>query len=77
MVRYGPTPENLNAIHDRAKGRRDGVYSFRGMKYRVKAGRFTHFAYNGVILERAGNFNVEIGTHTGYSDGAKKALTQL
>lgn len=75
MVKYGPTIENLNAIHDKAKGKKDGVYSFRGLEYRVENGRFTHFAHGGRVFERAGNFNVEIGAYSGYSDDAKTKRT--
>jgi hypothetical protein len=32
MVTYGLNIENENAIADRAKKRRDGVYTFRGEK---------------------------------------------
>lgn len=78
MVVYGPTVTNLNLIHDKAKGKRDGVYSFRGVVYRVSDGRFTHFAHNGEILQRAGGFNVLLGKHGGYGcDDAKKALRAL
>lgn len=62
MVKYGPTIENINLIHDKAKTKQDGVYSFRGLLYRVKKGRFTHYAYRNEIIERAGNFDVPIGT---------------
>lgn len=76
-MKYGPTIENLNLIHDKAKDKKDGVYSFRGLDYRVKGGRFTHYAYRGKVVERAGNFNVDIGSYSGYSDDAKKALRQI
>lgn len=61
-VKYGLTIENINLIHDKAKTKRDGVYSFRGILYRVKNGRFTHYGYRNEIVERAGNFDVPIGT---------------
>lgn len=77
MIKYGPTIENLNVISEKAKDKNDGVYSFRGLEYRVKNGRFTHFAHNGRVMERAGFFNVEIGTYSGYSDDAKKVLKTL
>lgn len=77
MVKYGPTIENLNAIHDKAKSKKDGVYSFRGLEYRVHGGQFTHFAYRGQVLIRAGNFNVLAGTYSGYPDDAKKILRAI
>ena len=77
MIKFGPTIENINLLHDKAKTKRDGVYLFRGLAYRVKDKRFTHYAYNGEILERAGSFNVELGQYSGSSDDAKKALKRL
>lgn len=77
VVKYGPTPENLNAIHGKAKDKNDGVYSFRGIVYRVSGGEFTHFAHNGRVLGRAGNFNVGIGFYSGYPDDAKKLLKAI
>lgn len=73
MVKNGPTMENLDLLHDKAKLKKDGVYSFRCILYRVKNGRFTHFSYRNEILERCGNFNVSIG----FSSIPRKALVNL
>lgn len=78
MVKYGPTIENLNAIHVKAEGKKDGIYSFRGLEYRIRGGKFTHFAHGGKVMECAGNFNVEIGTYQGgYSQYGRNALKKL
>jgi len=77
VIKYGPTIENINHLHEVAKTKRDGVFAFRGLDYLVKKGRFTHYAYNGLILERAGGFDVEIGVYSGFSDDAKRALKRI
>jgi hypothetical protein len=69
----GPTIENLNIIHDKAKVKKDGVYSFRGMLYRVKDHRFTHFTNYQEILQRMGNFNVSLG----FTVHPRKALEKM
>lgn len=73
-VKYGYTPENCLLISEKAKNKKNGVYEFRGVAYRVKENKVTHIAYSGQILERYGNFNVEVGTYSGYIDDAKRLL---
>lgn len=73
----GPTIENINLIKDKAKTKNDGVYSFRGVVYRVHKNKLTHYAYNGKILELYGYFCCEIGVYEGYSESAKKALKTI
>ena len=68
MVRYGLTIENEGIIIEKAKNKNDGVYSFRWVKYRVKNNNVTHFAANGIILERCYGFNVVIGKYKFNSD---------
>ena len=63
MVTYGLTIDNANEIIQKAKGKKDGYYSFRGVGYRVKDGQATHFATGGRILENFGSFNVEVGRY--------------
>ena len=75
-VPYGYNIENSNLVIDKALTKKDGVYSFRGFLYRVKNFRVTHIAHNGIILERFGNFNVEVGKYE-YIDKARKMLTAL
>ena len=73
-VRYGATVENLNLIHEKARTKADGVYSFRGVAYLVRAGQFTHYACDGAVAERAGAFSVTLG---GYYGDARKALREI
>jgi hypothetical protein len=56
--KYGTTIENTNKAVDKAKSKKDGVYTLNGMYYRVKEKCVTHIAGYGEILQRAGYFNV-------------------
>lgn len=64
MVQYGLTIENEKIILEKAKSKKDGVYTFRGVSYRVRDGRVTHFATNKDVLERVYGFNVMVGVCT-------------
>ena len=75
-VTYGYNIENSNLVIDKALTKKDGVYSFRGFLYRVKNFRVTHIAHRGIILERFGNFNIEVGSYQWMYE-AKKMLTAL
>ena len=75
MITYNElTSENKKACEDRAKTRQDGVYTFRGIAYRVRNGRITHFACNGEVLIPYGNFNVCAGNYQNYHTVAVKTL---
>ena len=75
------TIENQNAINQRAKSRKNGVYEFRGILFRVKDFSATHFAVRGEILEQYGHFNALVGSYdnTKYDarDTAKKLLKSI
>jgi hypothetical protein len=73
MVKNGITIENINLIHEKAKTKKDGVYSFRGMLYLVQKNRFTYLSCYQEILFRSGNFNV----HIGYSNNPRKELMTI
>lgn len=48
---------------EKAKTRKDGVYSFKGYLWVVKDGQFVAFAdYYGNCFMRAGSFNISVGT---------------
>lgn len=65
------------AIDERAKTKKDGVYFFRGVVYRVKSGRVTHYVADCKILERCFGFNVVVGAvQIGTSKEAIKKLLQ-
>lgn len=50
-------------IHEKAKTKANGCYRIRGIAYRVRDGRVTHFAYRGEIIEPHGVFHVAIGRY--------------
>jgi hypothetical protein len=59
-------------ITEKSKTKKDGVYRFRGVEYRVKNGCATHYAIGGEILEKVygfvcvvGNYDWEYGTSKG------------
>lgn len=61
MSEYGCNIKNTNTAIERAKGKKDGFYTLKGMGYRVKNGKVTHIAdVDSGVLERFGNFNVKI-----------------
>jgi hypothetical protein len=61
--KYGTTIESANKAIDKAKSKKDGIYTMNGMYYRVKENCVTHIAGYGEILQRAGNFNVLVGKY--------------
>jgi len=69
------TTEETNILHEKAKTRKDGVYSFRGNLWVVKDNKFIAFSnYRGEFFLRYGSFNVGMG-HVGDYD-RKKELTE-
>jgi len=77
MIRYGLTIENESIILDKAKLKKDGVYTFRGVGYRVKDGFITHFSSDGKILERAYGFNCVVGSYQGYNSIGMEKLKSI
>ncbi len=73
-MQYGLTVENHNIILDKAKTKKDGCYKFRGVAYRTRSGKVTHFASNGQILEYCMGFNVIVGECSDLIDEAHKQL---
>jgi hypothetical protein len=73
-IRYGElTRDNTNAIIDKAKAKADGVYSFRGILYRVKNGKVPFYACKSVIYGASGSL---VYAMAGY-DSEKMARVQL
>lgn len=57
------TIEQTNILHEKAKTRKDGVYSYCNYIWAVKNGRFVAFANPfGECFQRMGAFNYQIGT---------------
>ena len=56
------TVTETNILHDKAKYRNDGIYSYRGYLWAVKDHKFIAFAdYFGNCYQRFGAFNAQIG----------------
>lgn len=70
------TRDTQRDILQRAQTKTDGVYSFRGVTYRVKNGAVTHFAYDHQILVNGGVFVVPVGTYE-YQHTLKTLLKTL
>lgn len=69
------TINETNRLHEKAKYRKDGAYSFHGNLWAVKNGNFVAFAnYFGECYQRMGSFNVQIGKVERYD--RKKKLTE-
>lgn len=52
----------INILHEKAKDRNDGVYSFRGNFWAVKSKRFIAYINDrGQVLRRFGAFDSQIG----------------
>ncbi|HET8688469.1 MAG TPA: hypothetical protein VFM18_17800 [Methanosarcina sp.] len=78
-MEYGLNIVNQNAVIDKAKTKADGIYTFRGVMYRVRNKKVTHFACcrSGDICQGFGHFNVVVGkveTGIGWADRARKML---
>jgi hypothetical protein len=74
------TTANQNLIIDKAKVKPDGIYSVRGILFRVCNGKVTHFASEGKILMAVGHFNTSVGQYEvgmGSQDRAKKILKAI
>jgi len=69
-VQYGLTITNQNAINEKAKTKKDGCYTFRGVAYRVRSGAVTHFSVGGEVLQQFGAFNTVVARLERYSQEA-------
>lgn len=70
-VKYGLTLDNILLIAEKAKTKENGVYTLRGVIYRVNNLRVTHYAVGGAISENYGNFLVDVGKYTYASEAVK------
>jgi hypothetical protein len=68
--------DNQNLIDQKAKSKPDGLYTFRGIMFRVRNGRVTHYAAEGTILVSFGNFNSAVGSYS-TRDEAKAKLKSI
>ena len=73
-IQYGVLDnDNVNLIIDKSESKPDGIYSFRGILFKVKGGKVTHYATDGQILQAMGRFNTQIGSYDSSSQ-AKSIL---
>ncbi len=76
MVTYNTiTIDNQNFIQQKAKTKADGVYTIRGILYRVENGRATHFASEGNVLLFCGAFNMIVDQYD-YTRGDHRAVAR-
>ena len=81
MIYWGrPDVENINHINSLAKSKKDGVFKVRGIGYRVRNGKVTHYhcISNGKheVRQNAGHFVVPIGEFD-KSEAAHAALKKI
>ena len=72
-MQYGLNIENQNLIITKSKTKKDGIYTFRGVIYRVYTNTAILFAYNGEILQNYGGFNCVVGRYD-TKDEARKLM---
>jgi len=69
------TIEQTNILHEKAKTRKDGVYSYKSYLWVVKDFKFIAFAdFHGEVYQIFGAFNTQIGKVERYD--RKKKLTE-
>jgi hypothetical protein len=69
------TTIEINLLQEKAKTRKDGVYSYKRNLYVVRDNNFIAFGnYFGECFQRFGNFNISIGKVNKYD--LRKKLTQ-
>jgi hypothetical protein len=73
--------ENREAIAKRAATKENGVYTLRGVYYRVRDGKVTHYACKGEVVESCGHFDVCVGIYDysayNHYELAKKCLVAI
>jgi len=62
-IQYGLTMDNQSSIIEKAKTKKDGVYKFRGVAYRVVNNHARFFASNCEVIEMCYGFNAIIGRY--------------
>ena len=78
-MQYGLTKDNVDYIVKKAKEKKDGVYTIRGVAYRVRDGKVTHFASYGKIMLWLGGFVSPAGCYDWHHSGNcdKEALKNI
>jgi len=79
-IQYGLTIDNQNFIIEKAKTKKDGIYTIRGVAYKVVNNMVEFFAAGGEVIQICYGFNVVIGSYDHlniWSDTAKGALKKI
>jgi len=74
------TVKELNILHEKAPLKKDGIYSYRGILWAVKKGKFVAYVnQHGEVLLRMGAFNASMGDfkHLERYEWRKKLLEWL
>lgn len=76
---YGTTVTNCNKAIEKAKQKNDGVYKLKGLYYRVKDHKVTHFAAYNNVYQFCYGFLVKIATlESKYGeDNCRKSLLAI
>lgn len=64
-------------LEEKSKTKKDGIYTYQGIYYKVIGNKLHYMASHGEVLQCFGHFNVVVGSYSGYSDAAKKVLKDL
>lgn len=59
-MKYGLTLDNQNLILEKAKTKKNGIYKFRGVVYKVEQSRVTHFCTSTEVIRFEYGFNIVI-----------------
>jgi hypothetical protein len=72
MVTYNRlTFDNIEVIQKKAKTKENGCYTMRGILYRVRDGKVTHYGCEGSIQECLGHFTTTVGVYDTREQGMK------
>ena len=76
-MNYGLTSENMELIDEKAHVRKDGVYTFRGVYYRVIDRSVTHYAVHGDVFKRIGTFITQSGSYDWPKETGRDVLKSI
>ncbi len=71
------TIQDQNTLIEKSKTKKDGVYGYKGIAYKIVDGKLRYIANRSEIIQCYGHFNVVIGSYDGRGDAAKKALRSI
>jgi hypothetical protein len=77
VVTYGISPANVNAAIEKAKSKKDGIFSFRGVLYLVRSEKIRGYAFGGEVFQALGHFTTVVGKYKDVWGGEKEAKALL